>query len=292
MFYANTSIKKARVAYRGAWTALGHRVQLPGLAQLGHRLAGGLRARAGTPDGSASVWVGNQDRVYGMQWRVALTAAPGQRARCEQDVALYNRSDTRHRFYWWTNAGVRVWDDSRIEYPMRFTASHGFREVDTWPVNRAGVDLTGGRQPHVRARLRVQPRQPRALHGRLPPAHAARASSHYSSPLDAPTKKILVLGQRRRRPRLAQGALRRRERLRRGAGGPLPQPGDLRLPGAAGVDPLHRVLDARARASAASRARTRRRVAARLAHGGRGRGRGPRRRPQRDAAARAGARCA
>ena len=29
------------------------------------------------PDGSASIWVGNQDRVYGMQWRVALRPAPG-----------------------------------------------------------------------------------------------------------------------------------------------------------------------------------------------------------------------
>ena len=44
-------------------------------------------------------------------------------------VTLNNRSDVRHRFYWWNNAGVQVWDDSRIQYPMRFTASHGFREV-------------------------------------------------------------------------------------------------------------------------------------------------------------------
>ena len=41
-------------------------------------------------DGSASVWVGNVDRVYGMQWRVALTLRPGSSA-LEQDVALYNR---------------------------------------------------------------------------------------------------------------------------------------------------------------------------------------------------------
>src|SRR5438045_9784445 len=76
-----------------------------------------------------------------MQWRVTLRLRPGL-ARLEQDVALYNPSDTRHRFYWWTNAGVRVGDDSRIEYPMRFTASHGFRSVDTWTVNQAGVVLS------------------------------------------------------------------------------------------------------------------------------------------------------
>jgi tetratricopeptide (TPR) repeat protein len=47
----------------------------------------------------------------------------------------------RHRFYWWNNAAVEVWNDSLICYPMRWTASHGFTNVDTWPVNRAGLDL-------------------------------------------------------------------------------------------------------------------------------------------------------
>ena len=123
MFYANGAIKKARVAYRGAWAALGIEFNFP----VSHNWATvspvdyALRRE---PDGSASIWVGNVDRVYGMQWRVALTLRPG-RSVLEQQVDLYNRSDTRHRFYWWNNAAVRVWDDSRILYPMEFTASHG-----------------------------------------------------------------------------------------------------------------------------------------------------------------------
>jgi hypothetical protein len=31
---------------------------------------------------------------------------------------------------------------ARIVYPMRFTASHGFKEVDTWPVDSSGADLS------------------------------------------------------------------------------------------------------------------------------------------------------
>src|SRR5262249_39600615 len=50
--------------------------------------------------------------------------------------------DVRHRFYWWNNAGVEVWDDSRIEYPMRFVATHGFTEVHPWPVDVDGVDYS------------------------------------------------------------------------------------------------------------------------------------------------------
>src|SRR5687768_9912679 len=90
MFYANTAIKKARVAYRGAWTALGIEFNFP----VSHNWATASpvdHAIVRNADGSASAWVGNVDRVYGMQWRVGLTLRPN-RARLEQDVALYNRS--------------------------------------------------------------------------------------------------------------------------------------------------------------------------------------------------------
>ena len=85
--------------------------------------------------------MGNIDRPYGMQWTVELRLRPVSTV-LEQRVTLYNRSDVSHRFYWWNNAGVRGEDDSRIWYPMRCTASHGFTEVDTWPVNSAGRDLS------------------------------------------------------------------------------------------------------------------------------------------------------
>jgi Tfp pilus assembly protein PilF len=60
----------------------------------------------------------------------------------EQNVRLYNRADVRRRFYWWNNAGVQVYDDSKVIYPQRFSASHGFTDVDTWPVDRSGMDLS------------------------------------------------------------------------------------------------------------------------------------------------------
>jgi tetratricopeptide (TPR) repeat protein len=191
MFYANGSIKKARVSYRGAWTALGIEFNFP-VSHNWVTVSPVDYAIRESPDGSASVWVGSQDRVYGMQWRVALTLRPGQ-ARLEQDVALYNRSDTRHRFYWWNNAGVRVWDDSRIEYPQRFTASHGFREIDTWPVNKAGVDLTvvGNHKFGPVSEFSHGSREP--FMGVYHPRTRAGVV-HYSSMLDSPTKKFWSWG--------------------------------------------------------------------------------------------------
>lgn len=140
MFYANPSIKKANIGYRGAWAAFGIEFNFPvshnwvSMSPVGYSFA----AHA---DGSASVRVGNIDRVYGMEWQVELRLRPGSTV-LEEHVTLNNRSDVRHRFYWWNNAGIEVKDDSRICYPMRFTASHGFTDVDTWPVDSTGKDLS------------------------------------------------------------------------------------------------------------------------------------------------------
>ena len=187
MFYANPSIKFARIAYRGMWAALGVEFNFP-VSHNWMTVSPVDFAMTHEPDGSASVWVGNIDRVYGMQWRVQLTLRPG-RAYLEQRTTLYNPSDTRHRFYWWTNAGVEVWDDSRILYPMEFTAAHGFADIDTWPVNSAGVDqsLVGNQKYRPVSRFSYGSREPyMAVYH--PRTHSGVV--HYSTPLDLPAKKI------------------------------------------------------------------------------------------------------
>jgi tetratricopeptide (TPR) repeat protein len=191
MFYAQTALKKAQVSYRGSWVALGIEFNFP-VSHSWVTVSPVDWATTRGPDGSASAWIANVDRVYGMRWRVELTLRPG-RSLLEQKVTLENPTATRHRFYWWSNAGVRVWDDSRIHYPQRFTASHGFRDVDTWPVNAAGVDLTmpgnhiygpvslfshGSREPYMGVY------HPRTRAGAV----------HYSSPMDAPAKKFWSWG--------------------------------------------------------------------------------------------------
>src|SRR5437868_8953999 len=140
MFYANPSIKKARIGYRGAWAAFGIEFNFP-VSHNWMSMSPVDFAFGSHDDGSASVTVGNIDRVYDMEWSVELILRPGSTV-LEQRVRLSNRSDVRHRFYWWNNAAVQVWDDSRIEYPMRFAAAHGFAEVQGWPVDSQGKDLS------------------------------------------------------------------------------------------------------------------------------------------------------
>ncbi|HEY7304995.1 MAG TPA: DUF5107 domain-containing protein [Bryobacteraceae bacterium] len=140
MFYANPSIKKANIGYRGAWAAFGIEFNFP-VSHNWVSMSPVDFAYRKNADGSASAFVSNIDRVYGMQWTVELVLRPRSTV-LEERITLYNRSDVRHRFYWWNNAGVQVWDDSHVEYPMRYAASHGFKVVQTWPLDSNGTDLS------------------------------------------------------------------------------------------------------------------------------------------------------
>ena len=140
MFYANTAIKKALIGYRGAWAALGVEFNFP----VSHNWVSMSPVDFATTqhaDGSGSIWVGNTDQVYGSRWRIELNLQPG-RAVLEQRVDLFNASDVRHRYYWWSNAAVQVWDDSRLVYPTELMGTHGFTRIEPWPVDRQGRDLS------------------------------------------------------------------------------------------------------------------------------------------------------
>lgn len=191
MFYANGSIKVSNIAYRGSWAAFGIEFNFP----VSHNwmttspVDFALREE---PDGSASLWVGNIDRPYGMQWTVQLTLRPGT-ALLEQYTTLYNRSDVRRRFYWWTNAGVRAFDDTQILYPMKFTASHGFADVDTWPVDARGTD-NAVLKNHVYGPVsRFAHASREGFMGIWHPRTNAGVA-HYAPPEELPAKKIWSWG--------------------------------------------------------------------------------------------------
>jgi tetratricopeptide (TPR) repeat protein len=191
LFYANPSLKFARIAYRGVWAAYGIEFNFP----VSHNWMTASPVDFSTStaaDGSASVWVRNIDRVYGMEWCVELTLHPGQTV-LEQKTTLYNPGAARHRFYWWTNAGVQVWDDSRLYYPQEFSVTHGFLDLDTWPVDRSGVDLSivGNHKYGAVSRFSYASDEPyMAVYH--PKTNAGVV--HYSMRTDLPSKKVFSWG--------------------------------------------------------------------------------------------------
>jgi tetratricopeptide (TPR) repeat protein len=140
MFYANSSIKKALIGYRGAWAALGVEFNFP-VSHNWMSMSPVDFATNQNPDGSGSIFVGNVDQVYGGQWRVELRLNPG-RSVLEQHVDLSNASRARHRYYWWSNGAVQVWDDSRLVSPTELMATHGFTRIERWPIDDKGRDLS------------------------------------------------------------------------------------------------------------------------------------------------------
>ena len=89
MFYANPSIKKAAISYRGAWAAFGIEFNFP-VSHNWVSLSPVDFAFGTKEDGGASVTVSNVDRVYGMQWSVELVMKPHSTV-LEQRVTLNNR---------------------------------------------------------------------------------------------------------------------------------------------------------------------------------------------------------
>jgi hypothetical protein len=191
IFYANPSFKKALVAYRGAWSAFGVEFNFP-VSHNWVTISPVDWAFGSAEDGSAWVTVGNCDRVDGMEWTVQMVLHPASTV-LEERVTLSNRSDLRHRFYWWNNAAVEIWNDSRSYYPMRFTAGHGFKDIDTWPVDAKGKDLSliANQTDGPVSRFAYGSREP--FMGIYHP-HTDAGTVHYAEHAEVPAKKIWTWG--------------------------------------------------------------------------------------------------
>ena len=139
IFYANGSIKKQWVGLRGAWVALGLESNFPN----GHSWVSVSPvdyAFHDNSDGSASIFVGNVDQVTGMQWRCEFVLRPGVGI-LEQHVTLENRGNARRRYYFWSNAAVKLLSNQdRFIVPTNLASVHGSGYIDKWPVGVSGKD--------------------------------------------------------------------------------------------------------------------------------------------------------
>ncbi|MFC1526382.1 DUF5107 domain-containing protein [Candidatus Latescibacterota bacterium] len=139
VFYRNRVIKPGLVGQRGAWISGGIEYNFP----TGHTVTGFSpvlgRVRR-NDDGSASIVVGDIEKVTRMAWSVTLTLHPGVAA-LQQDVHLYNRTTEPHRYYFWSNSAFPARPQTRFISPARYQTDHGGDYVFSWPVHD-GVDIS------------------------------------------------------------------------------------------------------------------------------------------------------
>jgi tetratricopeptide (TPR) repeat protein len=138
VLYSNPVMKYAMVALRGAWVSGGIEWNFPD----GHTLTTVSPIDYVTrleKDGSATVAVGDTERVQRMQWQVIVRLRPGQRV-VETEVTLNNRQPVPGRYWYWSTAGAPATADMRFIYPMREAYPHAFWPVFSFPKEK-GVDV-------------------------------------------------------------------------------------------------------------------------------------------------------
>ncbi len=139
--YHNHVIKPSLVALRGAWMSGGIEWNFPTYGHTVNTFSPVQYEVVRGRDGSATCVVGTIEWVRRMRWSVAITLFP-DRSYFRDHIMLFNRTAEHHRAYYWTNAAVHAWDDTRVTFPP---ADHTFagrrRTPYPWPI-RDGHDVS------------------------------------------------------------------------------------------------------------------------------------------------------
>ena len=121
VWYRNHVVKPAEVGARGAWISGGNELNFPANPPNEHSVSCfapvdyELRQNEG---GSASIIIGDQEKIQEMQWIVHLTLYPGK-AYLEQEAILFNPTESRKIYIWYANATVPDEPDLEFIYPAR-----------------------------------------------------------------------------------------------------------------------------------------------------------------------------
>lgn len=115
LFYKNPQMKPALFGLRGAWCATGVEYNFPN-SHSTTTLEPVMIKVVEHKDGSASFICGDCERVARMLWSVEVILRPGS-ACIEMQTKLYNCTDYPKRFYYWLNAAVHIYDETRFIYP-------------------------------------------------------------------------------------------------------------------------------------------------------------------------------
>lgn len=149
--YYNHVIKPALVGLAGPWISGGIEFNWP----QHHRPSTYMPvdfAIEELPDGGATVWVSERERMFHQRGAAGFTLRPGK-AVIEIRGRVYNPTPVPQTFLWWANPAVAVNDEYQSVFPPDVNAvfDHGKRDVSTFPIATgvyykmdysAGVDIS------------------------------------------------------------------------------------------------------------------------------------------------------
>ena len=149
--YYNRVIKPALVGLAGPWISGGIEFNWPQHHRPTTFMPVDHMIRENT-DGSASVILGETDRINGTRAETVITLYP-DKAYIEISGRLFNPTDFPQTFLWWANPAVHVNENTYSVFPPDVNAvmDHGRRAVSTFPIATgeyykadysAGVDIS------------------------------------------------------------------------------------------------------------------------------------------------------
>ena len=149
--YYNRVIKPALVGLAGPWISGGIEFNWPQHHRPSTFMPVDYTLKENA-DGSASVILGETDRIHGTKGNAAITLYP-DRAYIEIRGRLFNPTDYPQTFLWWANPAVAVNEHTFSVFPPDVNAvmDHGKRAVSTFPIATgeyykadysAGVDIS------------------------------------------------------------------------------------------------------------------------------------------------------
>lgn len=132
--YHNEVIKPALVGLLGPWISGGIEFNWPQHHRPSTFMPTSYKITE-YPDGSASVFVGEIENMFGTKGMTEIKLYP-DKAYIEINAQIYNRTDTPQTFLWWANPAVKVNDYTKTVMPPDVTAvmDHGKRAVSAFPI--------------------------------------------------------------------------------------------------------------------------------------------------------------
>ncbi len=140
MFHLNDEIKPALIAMRGAWVSGGIEWNT---GPQGHTVTAVSPVDAvlvENEDGSASLVIGNTEKIFRTRWTVRLTLHPG-RSYLDERIRIFNPTDGVHPYYFWNCTAFPCRPGTRFIFPMTLGTDHDGTTFFSWPEHE-GRDLT------------------------------------------------------------------------------------------------------------------------------------------------------
>jgi tetratricopeptide (TPR) repeat protein len=145
--YKNNVVKPSNIGMLGAWVSGGtewcviHHHRASSFLTVDYDLAE-------NPDGSKTIWIGENEPRHRMRWTIGITVFPGK-SYYSAEVKIVNPTPFTNTFLYWANVAAHTNKDYQAIFPpsVRYATYHAKNSFTNWPVSTEvynGRDFTKG----------------------------------------------------------------------------------------------------------------------------------------------------